>query len=351
MEFVYRCLGATATLNQALSRSRINLIPFNWILMGIVGALAIYSLTQVEESIGNRSGATQTTVAKIASGSVPEGTYVKLTATVAPTAELDWVEKKSDGTEETNAKYFPAADGRGSIILLRADDGHIQGANDYETSVSGMVRDVDSEMQSKMADDPTMAKAFGTSGNILYVDTSEQPAATTPNLGLLIVSGLFLSALVITFLTRYIVFRRTPEPRSNLTAEMYEQIAAEGVDSRVTGAYALAGVGVQRFLEMRAVLQVQPDGDWNFYSNIDASNSFMGFRTSNRQGFWACRINPYIVSRVEYGRMYSGFSSRPALRVTQPGQDSTIVSFGSENQRELIASYLAQARAVPMSTV
>jgi len=349
MEFVYRCLGATATLNQALSRNRINLIPFNWILMGIIGAVAMYSLMQVEESISNRSGATQTTVGKIASSSVAEGTYVKLTATVAPEAELDWVEKKSDGTEETNAKFYPATDGQGSIILLRADDGHIQGAKEYQTTVSGMVRSVDSEMQSKMADDPTMAKAFGTKGDTLYVDTSDQPAPTTPNLCLLIVSGLFLSALVITFMTRYIVFRRTPEPQTIVNAETQAQIAAEGMDSRVTGAYTLAGVGAQRFREMPSMLQVQPDGGWSFFSNIDASNSFMGFRTNNRQGFWACWINPNIVSKVEYGRMYSGFSSRPAIRITQPGQDSTIISFGSDNQRAFMAAYLVQARSVPAS--
>jgi len=202
-------------------------------------------------------------------------------------------------------------------------------------------------MQSKIAEDPTMSKAFGTKGDTFYVDTSQQPAPTTPNLGLLIVSGLFFAALVITFVTRYIVFRRTPEPQTNVNAE----IVAEGMDSRVTGAYALAGVGAQRFREMPASLQVQPDGGWSFFSNIDASNSFMGFRTNNRQGYWACRINPEIVSKVEYGRMYSGFSSRPAIRITQPGQDSTIISFGSDNQRAVMAAYLVQAKSMPASMV
>ena len=121
-----------------------------------------------------------------------------------------------------------------------------------------------------------------------------------------------------------------------------------GANVRVTGNFLLNGQSGQRFLDVPAGYGSLETGEVVFASNIDASNRFMGFTTSNRKGLWTMIFQNGSARVADHGLLYSGFAVRPALRVNyreaatgKPGQ--AVLSFGTDGERAQVLGLIENA--------
>jgi hypothetical protein len=158
--------------------------------------------------------------------------------------------------------------------------------------------------------------------------------------------GVPFMLMAVTFMKRYVVFRKTGIPQTIAT------VAPPALpntppplpgqepefDLRVTGFFRLDEKNAQRFLNVPAALARLDSGEVALISNIDASNKFFGVTTTERVGHWAILMPPASLQKPTFGYLYDGLAERPAFRLNYTDavngtRSEAILSFATEEER------------------
>jgi hypothetical protein len=122
---------------------------------------------------------------------------------------------------------------------------------------------------------------------------------------------------------------------------------------RFSGRMALQGQHAQWFLAVPAAASLSPSDGLTFFSDIDASSSFMGIQTSSRVGTWASSFSPDTIVNVRFGEQFLGRDIRPALQLCVAGTFRTrraiTLSFATVAERDLVWFAVERCFAVRQS--
>jgi hypothetical protein len=362
MRFLFTILGIAARMGQAMSRFRINFIPFNWIAMGVLGILSLVGLLFASEGLTNSSTPRPTTLTSIAEQKDRGQNFVSIKGMLGPVLFSNRKTSKYNPEGEITESYAPFVDaesGQGMLVEMKLENTQTETPEGQEITLTGMLSPTSSKLEEAIKTDSHILevakndKVFINSAYVLEMGRTPESAAVWFPVALL--SGVSFLSLVVTFFMKYVVFQKTggvqvlaPEvgtaPDGNLTL-------------RTTGYFALSPGNGDRFLDVPTGLMIDNDGVAFLVANIDASNSFMGFRVESRVGYWTIPLGEADGRTAEYGRMYLGFGSRPAVKLPFVGYnghvDTAIVTFGNEQERDLFINILRHKKGteapVPVS--
>ncbi len=345
MTFIYRVMGLVASLNQRLSRTRINLVPLNWAAMGGLGVLLAISLAGWRDAHANGQMPRTMTVGQVLAHSGMDKNYVAVRGLLVPGAGID---KKGDsGSVETT--WSPMLDVASKRAFLVEQDGAGTGGQAAPTTVTGMLRPLDDKLKSKIQEGGGSIDGVPLDTDYMLVEGQKPGSAALWAVGAAL-SSLLLALFVITFLTKYVVFQKVDRAPGALPgAEGTDVDPAQGADVRVTGAFLLDGKTSQRFLDMPSGYGTLESGETIFASNIDASNRFMGITTAKRAGTWTIVLKNGSARVGDHGLLYAGMAVRPALKLSyveaatgKPAQ--AVLSFGTEGERARVLALLETSR-------
>lgn len=352
MDVVYRVLGVAARVGERGSRYRINLLPFNWIVMGLLLGGLSWCSSLVPDTVNNGLHPRKVALGNLLSDINNPKTYVTVSGAFSPTAGYTLQEMEDGRPTGDNTYYRILADPVSLRGILVKSDKRFGGSGISKATFSGLIETADSDLQNEL-------EGSGNKFGPVTVDPShvlaieDKPANSTwlfASLALLMVA---FSAMVITFLNRYMVFRRTSPSLTQDALARREAWAEEGQDGpdmpaglRLTGPMLLPNSGAKRFLEVPVVAVYVEPGELAFVSQIDASNRFMGITSRRLSGIWMLSLLNGLAWDICSGFIYCGFGRRPAVRFsfTDAGTrktDSAIISFPSPADRDRVLRTLA----------
>jgi hypothetical protein len=354
MDLIYRILGVAARFGQASSRFRINFLPFNWIVMGLLAAGLVWAFSMLPDALNNGLHPRAAAIGDVLGDLGNPKTYVTVTGLLDPGAGFT-EQSTSNGQPDGDTTYYSIlVDPKSNHGILVKTGTAYPGRVAATATVTGLIEQADGELKTKLAGD---GSKFGSvtidSGHVLATaDVPGNPAWLFTATGLLAAA---LAAMAITFLNRYIVFRPTTPAMAQDTLSVRYQArddhgAADGPEFpnglRLTGPMVLPGSGVQRFLDMAAAPAYLETGELAFVSRIDASSKFMGVTTNKRAGVWALALKDGRIWNIREGFLYCGVARRPALRfnfndISAKKPDTAILSFTAPSDRDVMLRTLS----------
>lgn len=315
MRPLYHCLGLIAKVNPALWRFRINFIPLNLLVIFGLGAVGVATWQSAIDAVRNARTPFEISLEQIRSNREIVQNYVRVNGVEIPVAVYQYGSKDKDGSmTRVDKQWFPLLDSHKKYLLLIQRTGNLQSGQPHPTTITGMLRPMDSDIRARLAAANDQIEGIPVETRYMLVE-NEGP-------GELWISGLvsafaFLSLLCIGIasLKRNAIFQaeaRTPAPAQTIRSERSLRVGA-------TGRFSLDGKITQRFVDVPAVLS----GEQGFplvMSKIDASRRFMGAVTSKRAGIWIMPLKPGTVRNVQFGFLYFGLSRRLAFRFSYEDQ-------------------------------
>ena len=341
MGFLYRILGFVAQSSEGMSRSRVNGLGLNWWIMLGVGLFASFAWYEVYESIHNRSGARDVTIAQAVSDHDLQDTLVRVSG-----GHFEVEGALSQGKEGDDKKaeriWVPLVDTEAKhAIYVQLDAGAARDKDDGAGVVRGMLRTLDRELKDHVAAQGLKAEGVRIDTAVMLV-AGERPARLWLWLTLATLSAAVILLMLWAVFTRYVVFRPGPTPA--LPADV-PPVDPAAIGMRVSGKFRLNEKVRQRFLDTPATLAEMESGDRGLLGQVNASVSFYGHVTENRSGVWGVLIKSGTLEPPRYGDMYAGSKPRPAMRLrfidaATGKQSSAVLSFASTDARDAVRAAL-----------
>ncbi len=313
MDLPYRIFGAVAHACERMSRSRVNGIGFNWWLMLGIGMFTGAACYQTYESIRNRAGARDVTVAQAVADKELLDTYVRVTggqlAVEHALSQGKPGEKSADG--EAKTVWVPILDEEQRYAMyVQLHDG-VARDDLAGRAIRGMLRRLKNELKDHVAAQGIKVEGVRIDTGVMLV-AGERPArlwlwASLASVGVLIMLLMLLAAVL-----RYEVFRR--EKTTPLARDLPPVDPAD-IDLRVTGKFRLHERARERFINVPSIVAEMESGDRGLLANVDASRSIYGHVTEPRGGMWGILIKSGTLEPPQYGTLYAGFTPRPAMRL------------------------------------
>lgn len=312
MVVLYFVLGAISRLNERLWRFRVNLIPINIALVGLMVVFGSVTLSAAIDGARNSSTPTRVTLAQIRDNAEIPQDYVTVTGVDIPVAAYEHGTAGKNGElTKVDKSWSPLVDPENDWILLVQRAGKLAGGAPRVVTITGMLRPLDGELRKSLAADQNAIDGVSVGTRRMLVADSRPP---DPMSNVMWSSGLFgIAALFgVVMALRNTIFQ--PTDRNPIAMALVD---AEPVKVGATGTFALEQDDKQfrqRFINIPALFSHLADGQVAMFSNIDASSRLMGFVMSKRAGIWVMSIAPGSVRNIELGRLYWGFSRRQAIR-------------------------------------
>jgi hypothetical protein len=306
MSAFYHVLGAVAKMNATMWRNRINFVPINVLLIGIMTLVGFGTVTDAIESLHNASAPLSVSVGQIHDDPRLVQNYVSVTGVDFPIALFEYGSKGS-----VDKSWTPLLDPASRRILLVQRSGRPAGGDPHESTLTGMLRELDADVRTSLASQNDTVQGAPVETRYMLV-AGEQPA--NPMTSALI--SVLLFGVVALFLLAT-VNSNTIFQKANLGSPVSKLKSVESLAVGGTGTFAFeqSGEVVERqFIDMPSVLAHLENGNPALFSNIDASSRFMGFTTSDRSGIWSLAIDAGSVHDAQAGFLYWGTTRRPAYR-------------------------------------
>ena len=336
----YRLLGVAALVGQRLSRQRVNFVPLNWPLMvGLVG-LAIWSLIMVRDGVVNGTTPRRVALSELVLHKGDLGkNYVRTTGMLIPESQVTKVKTdKNSGAETLETVWVPLADTVSKkILLVQRAEAFEQAGQPHAETITGMLVPIDGELHKEMESSASPGASHTLDLDFMLVE-GKSPANPALWIPLFLLSSALGAAMVVTFLSRYIVWRRTGEASIPLRPS---RALPDSLNLRATGDFALDGKAKDRFLEVPAGIWFSPGGDVVAFARVNASSKFMGFVTQDRNGTWVMPLGNPRGQSVERGEIYLGGKQRPALRWKPEGQSAVILSTDTDDECQALLDVLS----------
>lgn len=371
MNFVYGILGWVAKTGASLSRTRLNLIPGNWLLIGSCAMVAALGWGWSKDALGASSTPQKATVAQVWQGASHQR-YLTVTGEIHPEQS---VTVKGEYTNNTLAPMIDRVSGKAFFADIPAGS---VGTAPRIVTLTGTTHSLSSSVHG------TLNARFNTGvikyNPYIFLDAGGKPESPVISIVVMLVCGLFAALYFATASLQHTVFRRTgksgapknavanatiPAANSSFSASTATQTAISSTrldgessaalpisgainDLRLTGKLRLHEKAAQRFIDVPASRLRLEDGSYAFASNIDASTRTYGVVTTKRVGLWLLMPNLRAV-QWEEGNLYNGFRPRPALRLNfndaldKDKKSTAIFSFADAVSRaQLIAELQAE---------
>ena len=337
----FRLLGLVAALDSRLNRIRINFVPLNLALAGALlwgASLGVARVAQGPAETVPR----EVTVADLAAGRVPTGTFVRVSGLVDRDLVMEVGSGGKDGRIRTVRERLRLLHDAGApAIWLRAPN--VDQAFSGRATFVGIVRPLPTGVAAATAREG--GALFGrqpSTGSLM--EHGVRPRSYGSGLAYLLTCAPPLALLAWVWIARRQIFRAGQ--RSALDAGSPD----EPIDLRVSGRMRLEARVSRRFVEAPAGLQWIENGGVGVVADIDASSYVMGAQAVARQGLWLLPIPAGATLSVVFGELAFGTGVRPAaridVRVGGRTTDRLTLTFGSLSQRDRVVRTLSSIFSV-----
>jgi hypothetical protein len=312
MSAFYCVLGVVAKVNAGLWRYRINFLPLNVLLVGAMCIWGFGALTSAIEGSHNDATPLAVSIQQIHDEANPSRNYVAVTGLDVPKALYEFGDKDANGElSSVDRSWSPLVDTASQRILLVQRSGRTPGGRTHEATITGMLRALPEDVRKGLAAHHDTVQGLAVETRYTLVAGEEPANSISSALTAAIILGL-VALFVIASIKRNTIFRR-----ADFGSPVSKVKSVDPLKVGATGTFALEQEGKKiekRFVAMAAVLAHLDNGNPALFSNIDASNKFMGVTTSKRAGVWTIAIDTGSVQGLRLGYLYWGASRRPALR-------------------------------------
>lgn len=327
----YSLLGRIASVNRRLHRTRINFIPLDVALMAALGAgclLGVHMITEARANVAPRA----VTVDDIIARRVSSGTWVTMKGLLDARVILETGSKGSNGKlSEVKARYAPLVDestGRAVFVALPLTHDY---SGTTRMAFSGMLRGL-----------PDVAKKTvdREGGNVRGIPVeldhalmlNQEPASEAAGFWLIAFCAPVLALMLFAAAKRHTIFRKS-------AATAMPTASTSPIEMRATGTFRLNVNDSERFVEMPVGATLLQSGEVMLLANVDASSSFFGVRTSQREGMWTLVLPHGAMGAIERGEMFFAGERRPAAQIEVGGstagkRQTVVLSFDSFEDRE-----------------
>jgi hypothetical protein len=328
---MFRLLGLAAALNLGLNRIRFNLVPLNYAIAALLLWGATSGLTRVIEGPADAEPQ-PVTVADLAAGRVPSGSFVRVSGFIEPGVILELGKRGTDGKlQDVRERLRLLHEGGPVAVWLRPVA--VPSAVWTRATFVGMVRPLPTA-----AWNATTREGGSIGGRVptpdCLIEDGARPQTYLTGVVRLTMCTPPLLLLAWIWVKRNHIFR----PGQHVRA--IEGNPHDAIDLRVSARLRPTRGTTRRFIEMDAHLGRLPDGSMVVLANIDASTYFMGWRVINREGQWTVTIPAGAALSVVAGELAFGRGVRPAARIDVRVNGRVInkltLSFGSLNQRDRV---------------
>ncbi|WP_125206229.1 hypothetical protein [Capsulimonas corticalis] len=330
-----------------MSRSRINFVPINWIMMIVLATVFVGSLTSIQKGMTMNHTPIQTSVQALITDPSLMGKYVTVTGELKPDIAYQYGNKKSDGSFDVDDTWMLMVTPQTvNGIFVKVPNADFDDKKPRQVLVTGTWESMDSNLESEV--DKENFKADGLNVNVVNV-LNAGAAPPQPGIWVLVmaVSGVLLAAFIVTFLRQYVIFQA--QPASGFSSSNVSPAAPPSV-IRVTGEFAIEMRDRKRFLNVPTNPTTLENGHLALLSNIDASSRFFGVKTNNRSGVWLVAIVPASIQNVTRGSFYLGGRSFPAIRFryedgVNSSRKTVVLSLPTIGEREAVLTELERMTA------
>jgi len=312
MSALYYVLGVVAKMNSSMWRFRINFLPINVLAIGALIFAGFGTLTDALEGMHNASSPIAVSVAQIHNNPSVAQNYVTVAGLDIPEAVFEYGDKGSDGRITTvQRSWSPLFDRESRLILLVQKPGKLRGGEPHQTSVTGMLRELSSDIRTSLSTHHDSLDGVAVETRYVLVE-GEHPASSSASFVFTVLLFGVAALFLLSAIKRDTIFQRMSlgTPLAKIRSEPPIKVGT-------TGTFTLEQPGQhvdKRFVDMPSVLAYDDNGNPALFSNIDASNKFMGITTSKRAGIWTVAIDAGSVRNPQVGFLYWGAKRRPALR-------------------------------------
>lgn len=306
----HRLLGVVAVVGQRLSLVRINFIPLHLAAMIGLGVLASLGTKTYRDALVNDREPRQVTLAEVLDHVDTVHNFVAVKGTLIP-EPLFQVTQKRSGREQVEASFLPLLDrDKPRALLVRHAGDFPPGKEARDAVVTGMLVSLDDKVRGELV--RTGGKIQNVPFDLDYMlEENAKPGNAVAWGVTTAVATLLLLAMFVTWRWKYVVFRATGAPELQPAAAA----APEGaIALRLSGHLRLAN-HKRHFVDMPAMVVRDDDGQLLVLSNIDASSTFFGVKTTDRRGLWSAILDAGRLAEMETGDQYLGWQRRPALRL------------------------------------
>jgi len=312
MSALYYVLGAVAKMNAALWRHRINFLPLNVLAIGIMVGVGFGTATDAVESMHNASTPVAVSVAQIHVDPQLAQNYVSVKGEDFPVALAEYGNKSDNGDiTSVETSWTPLLDRQSQRILLVQRPGKVTGGEPHETTITGMLHELNADLRSSLAAHHDTIQGVPVETRYMLV-AGAAPANSTTSVLITVILFAIVALFVIAIATRNTIFQK-----AELDSPVSKVKTTESPIVKTTGTFAFDQSGTiveKRFVGVPSILAYRENGEPTLVSNIDASNRFMGFTTSQRSGLWLLAIDAGSVQDTEAGYFYWGTARRPGFR-------------------------------------
>ncbi|HKW46365.1 MAG TPA: hypothetical protein VJN70_02940 [Gemmatimonadaceae bacterium] len=312
MSALYYLLGAVAKLNARMWRYRINLLPLNFLAIGLMIIGGFGTLTDTVEGMHNASTPIDVTVAQIHDSPRLAQDYVTVKGRDIPEALYEYGDKADDGhITRVEKSWSPLLDRESNRVLLVQRPGKLSGGADHEASITGMLRELSTDLRSSLAAQHDTISGVPVETRYMLV-ADAKPAS--PIVSAVFTGLLFAAAALFLFVS---IMRNTIFQRMSLGTPLTKVRSEPPIKVGTTGTFTLKQPGKtveKRFVDMPSILAHNDDGNPALFSNIDASSKFFGVTTTKMSGIWTVAIDAGSVRDAQVGFLYWGLKRLPALR-------------------------------------
>jgi hypothetical protein len=361
MGVYYRLLGVAARINEGLRHNLVNGLPLNWALLLAASTGLLFSSVELREAVTQGGLPDPTSPDAVVTRRAPPRNFVVVTGELHPEAGLALVKRGRFGEQEFESMIVPMLGDRREAALLVTTQKDLRGKPPQVTTVTGMLRPLPREAKAALRDQT------GQGGFIpLHLDTTlvegERPGSLRIWGAVAVLSALVLVFFVPVQLRRNVVFRRMalePLGARSCTASGWV------FTLRVSGRFVrekppiprwkrvlnefLSGASRSRwFVDVPATMARREPGELAFLSSLDPSHTFAGIRLEDRAGIWALALKREGLRALEWGQLYLGLVTWPALRIRYLESPSgrrrwAILRFANESECEAFLVILGEA--------
>lgn len=357
MKIFYKTLGIFAGVNEFLSRKSINFVQLNWLLIGGMVFGLFSAVGNMSHNLTVKNELVKSDTGELEKHYKENSLYVSLEGTLVKSLLIEYGTKDKKTSKFTVTElYFPLVDKtlkKGVFILYPKDADRKDSPG--TVSVKGKLVSPKAAVRNEiLAYNEDIKKTAANAGLEFYPDfileqniLPEQVSHTADG----IIVGIFfiLSAgFVYTWIRRYNVVQKihkeNPRQQTSLKQfEAFEGTASETavrkfIDGEFSGKLEFEKGGDRSFNFIPARFNFMEDGSVLIASNIDASSTFMGFTTSDRNGIWTKIFTKSDLSSWNYALQYFGTKSKPALVLKFRNGPDAVLSFDSEKDQEEFAA-------------
>ncbi|MDX1961399.1 MAG: hypothetical protein SFU98_22710 [Leptospiraceae bacterium] len=339
MSIFYRILGIAASINEWLSRKSINFIQLNWLLMAFFGFGVYNGIITVIELASTSSVPEKISITQVKESYEKNKKFVTVSGIYAYEYSVEYGSRKKDSIKlNVTSVYVPLFDiVQNKAVFIKDRPGINFNEKPVEKEFTGMIELVPEAVSNELK----KSKSDTVIEPLYAINPESKPPTKVGTIIGLVFFTIPAFAFFYTWFKRYTVIQENNEKvivqKSNLDQfskfESDQEITNETtthVDGNLTGDLFFSKGGKQRFFNMPTRINFMEDGSILCASNIDASSTFFGFKTNDKEGIWTTVIRKGDVQEIRNIFQYNGFKKRKGIQ---------IIGTSSNENKELVLSF------------